>query len=142
MSITHTYMGLDRGTTRIGVSIADSETKLALPLLTLDAKPRSKFRADLRALIQERGVRTLVVGWPLSMDGSQGRATRNVDTLLEYLDSILEEFGVDVVRWDERLTTTSAESLLIDADMSRRRRKKVIDQVAATHILESYLGSV
>jgi putative Holliday junction resolvase len=76
------------------------------------------------------------------MDGSQGRATRNVDTLLEYLDSILEEFGVDVVRWDERLTTTSAESLLIDADMSRRRRKKVIDQVAATHILESYLGSV
>lgn len=135
-------MSLDVGTRRIGVAVTDPDGRMALPWRTVDAKPRD---AGVREIVEElvrRDVHTLVVGWPLSMDGSEGLATRRVEA---YLDAVRAKVPtgheLEVVLWDERLTTTAAEATLIGADVSRRKRKGVVDQIAATYILEGYLGS-
>jgi putative Holliday junction resolvase len=137
-------IGLDVGTVRIGVATHTEGADYAMPHRTVEARPLRTACEEIATLIEERGVDTVVVGWPLDMDGSEGRAVRRVQ---KFLDALLEETGkrelqVQVIEWDERLTTTSAEAMLVGADVSRGRRKKVVDQIAAAQILEGYLKSI
>lgn len=128
--------GLDFGEKTIGVAISDRLRTVATPTLTIR---RVKFTVDAAALIKllaEREVVGLVLGLPRNMDGSEGprvQATRAFARNLSRLTPL------PLAYWDERLSTVAAERALIEADMSRERRKELIDHVAASYILQGAL---
>lgn len=129
-------IGLDVGTKTIGVAFSDALGILASPHATL---PRRGVRADadaLAALCRERGVRHLVVGLPLELDGGEARSARLARQIGE---ALAERTGLAPVWIDERYSSVEAERALIAAHASRARRKEVIDQVAAVIILQSWL---
>lgn len=130
-------IGLDLGSKTLGVSLSDALGFIARPLTTLRFLDDDYEDAleQLLPIAKEHGVKKLVLGLPKHMNGDIGiRGQISID-----FKEMLEEHGFEVVLWDERLTTVSAERMLIEADLSREKRKKVIDQVAATQILQGYL---
>lgn len=136
-------MALDVGTRRIGVAVSDAECRMALPLKTVDARSRDESVRQIVKLMRSYEVVQVVVGWPLDMQGREGRAVDRVRAVVEALERSKDAQGlkaVPIVTWDERLTTVAADRLLTDADVSRRRRKDAVDQVAACKILEGYLA--
>lgn len=137
-------LGLDVGTARIGVAVHAPGTDYAMPHQTVEARDNARACQEIIATMKEREIDTLVVGWPLDMDGSAGRATRRVDIFLDKLGVALlaSQLEPAIVRWDERLTTTAAEAMLVGANLSRKRRKQVVDKIAAVYILEGYLKSL
>ena len=129
-------MALDVGTKTIGIAMTDPLGIMAHPLHTLS---RQGVRKDTEALVrvaQEREVTEVVVGLPLELDGTEARSARLARQVGE---AVREATGWPVHYVDERYTSVDAERHLIRADVSRRRRKQVIDQVAAVLILESWL---
>ncbi|HEX9700455.1 MAG TPA: Holliday junction resolvase RuvX [Acidobacteriota bacterium] len=130
-------LGLDIGARRIGVAVSDAADLMALPLTTLETGAGGQLPLGrLRELVAERGVETIVVGLPLRLDGRSGPEAHGAEAAAEELRAAL---GVAVVLWDERLTSAEAERLLIEAGMSRRRRKGATDRIAAALILQGYL---
>ena len=128
-------IALDVGTKRIGVAVG--EGTFAFPHSTLE---RTNVRDDVGtivALARERGVRTIVVGDPLTMSGERALASERIDAFVAHLE---RAFDGAIERVDERLTTAAAQKALIEADVSRAKRKKVIDQLAAVGILETWLA--
>jgi putative Holliday junction resolvase len=94
--------------------------------------------ARLREIVAEYQVRKLIVGLPRNMDGSLGP---QANLVLEFIEQLKNKLKLDVIPWDERLTTRAAERVLIEADLSRAKRRKKVDQVAAVLILQGYLDS-
>ena len=136
-------LALDVGTRRIGLAVSDQRRSMALPLETVDARSTPKALQRIVDQVRDYEVAEIVVGWPLDMQGVEGRAVDRVRRIIDGLERQLEKQNladVPIYRWDERLTTTAADRLLIDADMSRSRRKTVVDQVAACKILEGFLA--
>lgn len=127
-------LGLDIGSKRIGVAVSDGLGITAQPLETIRAGELNR----IEELIKEYEVKELVVGLPLNMDGSRGPKTEEVISIVE---SLKEKVSIPVKMWDERLTTMAVEKEMIRADVSRGRRKKVVDKLAAQLILQSYLDS-
>jgi putative Holliday junction resolvase len=131
-------MGLDVGTRTVGVAVADELGFTAQPLETVR---RKSLRVDLEALAaiaREHGVGRVVVGLPLNMDGSEGpRALAS----RKFAAEVERSLGLPVEFWDERLTTAEAQRMLISADVSRARRKEVVDTVAASIILQGWLDA-
>ncbi len=131
------YLGLDVGSATIGVSVSDPFGWTAQGAETIRHKSREADFARLAEIIKQYGAETFVIGMPLNMDGTKGmRAERTEDfakALAEAFPQIDQEF------WDERLTTVMAERELIAADVSRKKRKQVIDKMAAVAILQGYL---
>ena len=128
-------MGLDVGTRRIGIAVG--EGAFAFPHSTLE---RTNVRADVERIVglaRERGVRTIVVGDPLTMRGERGLASEQIDAFVAHL---ARAFDGAIERIDERLTTAAAQKALIGADVSHAKRKAVIDQLAAVGILETWLA--
>lgn len=133
-------LGLDVGTLRIGVALSDETGLIAQPLTSLEAGGSLDTVIDrIVEHCNEHNVETIVVGMPLSLSGgSRGQSAmraREIGTRLE------AGLNVSVVYWDERFTTAQAERVLIDARVSRAKRRKIIDKVAASLILQSYLDS-
>jgi putative Holliday junction resolvase len=131
-------MGLDVGTKTVGIAISDELGMTAQAVTTI---PRTSLRADLEAiaaLAHEHGVDRLVVGLPLNMDGTEGPSAAAARKLG---DAAGERTGLAVLYWDERLTTRAAQRTLVEADLSRAKRRKVIDQVAAALILQGWLDA-
>jgi len=131
-------LGLDMGEKRIGLAVSDP---LGITAQGLEVWSRRNRQADLDHLLQvarEYQVQQIVVGLPRHMDGRPGDAAAGI---MEFAGALAEALGVEVIPWDERLTTAAAERVLIQADLSRRRRRQVVDQVAAVLILQSYLDS-
>jgi len=131
-------LAVDVGTKRVGVAISDELRSIALPRTPMQARSAVE---GIVATVAEDDVSEIVVGWPLEMDGQEGRAVAMVQRFLKRLRPGLQAAGLHVAieTWDERLTTAGAERLLIDAGMSRRRRREVIDSVAAADILSAYM---
>lgn len=131
-------MGLDVGTKTVGVAVADELGFTAQPVETVR---RKSLRLDLEALgklAKNYGVDTAVVGLPLNMDGSEGpRALAS----RKFAAEVEKALGLSVELWDERLTTAEAQRVLIAADVSRARRKEVVDTVAASIILQGWLDA-
>lgn len=136
-------MGIDVGSRRIGVAFSDVDGRVATAHSTVEAVPRDGAVEQLVDYVEERSVRCVVFGWPIRMDGTEGRATEAVDEFMAAFEAGCRERGVDVEmeRWDERLSSKEAESVLIDADLSRERRRGVVDRVAAARILQTYLDA-
>lgn len=134
-------IGLDVGDVRIGVAVSD--------LLGITANPRETYvrkKDDISADIayfceyaKRENAEKFVLGLPMNMDGSEGP---RAEVTRRFGDMLAAASGLDVVYQDERLTTVSAERMLIDADVRREKRKQVIDKVAATIILQAYLDKI
>ncbi len=133
-------LALDVGRKTIGLAVSDSDMKIATTVGTIR---RSKFTKDVKnldAIITERQVNGLVLGLPISMDGNEGPACQSVRQFAVNLDNILE---IGITFWDERLSTSAVERLLIkEADLSRNRRSEIIDKMAAAYILQGALDSL
>jgi|SRR5579884_340726 len=130
-----TVLALDVGRKRIGIAVG--EGSFAFPHATLE---RTNVRDDVArivALARERGARTIVVGDPLTLAGERALASEQIDAFVAHL---VRAFDGTIDRVDERMTTAAAQRVLIDADVSRAKRKKVVDQLAAVGILETWLA--
>jgi putative Holliday junction resolvase len=132
-------LALDLGTRRIGVALSDSAGTVATPLDVLTrSNDRMRDHARIADLVAEAGAEVVVVGLPLSLDGSVGPAARGV---LDEADELRARLDVSVVTWDERLSTVEAERRLRAAGVKGPKGRGVVDQVAATVILQSWLDS-
>lgn len=132
-------IGLDLGQRRIGVALSDSDGRMATPYeVVLRSGDRSRDHGRIAELVAEAGAEVVVVGLPLSLDGSMGPAARAADTEADELRRLL---AVDVVTWDERLTTVEAERRLRSTHLRGKQRRRVVDQVAATVVLQSWLDA-
>jgi len=132
------YLALDVGSKRIGVALSDALNITAQGLDTIEQKNQKETFRKIKGLIEEHDVAKIIVGLPLNMNGTKGDRAK----LIEEFAGLLErELSVDVELLDERLTTLEGERLLIKADVSRKKRKGVIDKIAAQLILQTYLDS-
>lgn len=129
---------MDVGTKRIGVAISDELLLTAQGAETIVRRNLKEDLALINSRIKESGVMEVVVGLPISMNGTHSAKTKEV---LEFVDSLSRVIPVPAKTWDERLTTVQAENVLLEADVSRSKRKKVADKLAAQFILQSYLDS-
>jgi putative holliday junction resolvase len=128
--------GLDLGDKTIGVALSDLRRQVATPIEVIR---REKFTLDagkLLALLETRGAFGIVLGLPLNMDGSSGPRVQATQAFARNLEKLTT---LPICYWDERLSTVAAERALLEADTSRKRRKEVIDQVAAGYILQGAL---
>ncbi|MEA4892765.1 MAG: Holliday junction resolvase RuvX [Peptococcaceae bacterium] len=133
-------LGLDVGDRRIGVSSADGLGLTAQGLETFERRSLDYDLEHLTGLIRERQVKTLVVGLPKNMDGTEGPQSRKVREFTDLLLSRLEDYPApEVVYWDERLTTVAAHRIMLEGDLSRKKRKGKVDKLAAMLILQGYL---
>lgn len=129
-------LGLDLGEKTIGVAVSDRLWSVATPLTTIR---RTKFTADaaeLLRLVEGRGARGVILGLPRNMDGSEGPRCQSTRAFARNLDRLAD---LVIGFWDERLSTVAAEKALLEADTTRKRRKEVIDHVAAGYILQGAL---
>ncbi|RDY71956.1 Holliday junction resolvase RuvX [Halobacillus sp. SY10] len=133
-------IGLDVGEKTIGIAISDAFGWTAQGLTTLrwDEQDFNTAKEPLRKVIRDHDVTEAVVGFPKNMNGTVGPRGEASQVFASWLE---EEFHLQTHLWDERLTTMAAERVLLDADVSRKKRKKVIDKMAAVMILQSYLDS-
>lgn len=130
-------LALDVGSKRIGVAVADPTGTFALPLTVVE---RTNLKADLQRiseLVREYSVDEMVIGYPMTLSGQTGPAAEKMDRFIEQLSRV---FPGTIHRVDERLTTAQATKTLISADVSRAKRKTVVDKMAAALILESFLA--
>jgi putative Holliday junction resolvase len=130
-------LALDVGSKRIGVAVSDPSASYALPVSTIERTNRKSDLARIAELVEEYSADELVVGDPVRLSGERGIAALEIDTFVEALRSV---FAGTIHRVDERLTTALATKQLIAADVSRRKRRAVVDKMAAALILETFLA--
>src|SRR3989338_8917679 len=129
-------LGLDMGEKRIGVAISDGLGITAQCLDVITRKGLEEDTKELNNIIETYKVVEIVVGLPINMNGTMGDAANKV---IEFVHSIKDYIKIPVKMWDERLTTSQGEKILIGADVSREKRKKIIDKLAAQILLQSYM---
>ena len=135
-------MGLDYGSKTVGVSISDALLLTAQGIETIERNEENKLRktlARIEALIKEYEVEKIVLGLPLNMNDTIGERAQKT---LEFKAMLERRTGLEVILWDERLTTVEAEQILIESNVRREDRKKYIDKIAAGFILQGYLDSL
>jgi len=132
-------IGLDLGTKTIGIAVSDTFLSVATPLETIKRKKFSIDAEAVIAIVKARGIAGMVLGLPRNMDGSEGprcQATR------AFARNFQRQHDMPIAFWDERLSTVAAEKALLEADTTRKRRSEVIDQVAASYILQGTLDRI
>jgi putative Holliday junction resolvase len=129
-------LGLDVGTKTIGLALSDTLGTVASPYETIR---RGKFAADaarIGAIVAKEGVGGFLLGLPISLDGSEGPRAQGVR---QFARNLLEKVDLPLAFWDERLSTAAVTRLMIDADMTRKRRGELVDKMAAAYILQGAL---
>ncbi|CAG0946617.1 Putative pre-16S rRNA nuclease [Anaerolineae bacterium] len=129
-------LGLDIGKKTIGVALSDEAGLTAQPFKVIKRSSLAKDLEEVFAIARENGAEKIVAGLPLNMDGTSSSTTEFV---LKFVEMLRQRGGLPVVTWDERLSTAAVERLLIEGDLSRGRRKEVVDKLAASYILQGYL---
>ncbi len=132
-------LGLDYGSRTVGVAVSDPLGLTAQPLMTIERKEEDKLRrtlAQIEELASQYEVERIVLGFPCNMNRTVGERGRKV---LAFQEMLIRRTGLPVTLWDERLTTAEAERTLIEAKVRREDRKRVIDSMAASLILQGYL---
>ncbi len=130
------YLGLDLGSKTLGLAISDRTSTIATSLEVLRYNNYDELLDKLSKIVESRKVDSFVLGNPLNLDGS---ISKRSEITFEFKKLLEEKFGKEVIMQDERLSTVEAERMLISNDEKRKNRKKVIDKVAATIILQGYL---
>jgi putative Holliday junction resolvase len=137
-------MAIDWGERRIGVALSDESRTIASPHSVIQRKQSQGKQSldrdlnDIAQIIADNDVEFVIFGLPMRLDGSMGPAATGV---LEVVEKLRPKVSVRVDTWDERLSTVAAERALLEGDVSRKKRKNVIDQVAAALFLQSFLDS-
>lgn len=131
-------LAVDVGERTLGLALSDPDGIVASAWKTLRRRGEAHELSALADIISEQEVGEIVVGWPLNMNGTRGPQAQNAEAFAEKLRA---RFQLPVHLWDERLSTVAAERSLLEADLSRRKRKQVIDQVAAALFLQSFLDA-
>lgn len=134
--MTGRILALDPGTKRIGVAVSDEMEWIAQPLETFERRTLHADLTHIQQLVQCHEVREVIVGLPLRLSGRVGPEAESVQ---RFIDTLRQHMNIPVVPWDERLTSKSAEDMLIEANVSRKKRKGAVDRVAAAILLQSYL---
>ena len=134
------YLGLDIGDRTIGVAVSDLLGLTAQGVETIRRKNLASDIARLGELMQQYETRELVSGYPKNMNGSEGERCEVVRSFIDEVKKVYPD--IHVMFWDDRLSTVAATRSLLEADLSRRKRKKVIDKMAAVFILQGYLDSI
>lgn len=129
-------MGLDVGTRTIGIAVSDELGITAQGLKTLRRKSPEEDLREIAAIVRQFQIEKIVVGLPKNMDGTLGK---QAEIVLNWTKVLTDKIQVPVATWDERLSTVGASKVLLEADLSRKKRKKVIDKLAAVIILQGYL---
>ncbi|RJP23748.1 MAG: Holliday junction resolvase RuvX [Candidatus Abyssobacteria bacterium SURF_5] len=129
-------IGLDVGDRRIGVAVSDELRITAQAVCTIERSTPANDFAAVKKLAEEYDAAAVVAGLPKKLDGTSSPQTEKVQ---QFLDGLRKHVEIPVLTWDERFTTTSAEASLIEADVGRKARKKIIDAVAAQIMLQHYL---
>lgn len=129
-------LALDIGSKNIGISVSDPTNILAQPLTTIERSTLDKEAQAIKALVEEYEINEVIAGLPVDLKGQQGVAAKNIE---DYLKMLEKAIGMDIKRFDERLTTKMAEDILKAAGLKKNKRKKIIDELAATIILQTYL---
>lgn len=135
-------LGLDIGTKTIGLALCDSKQSIATSLKTIRRTKFTKDIEELRPVIQDYQIGGYVLGYPVNMDGTQGPRCQSVFHFGQEMIHHPQIFGTNpwIALWDERLSTETVDSFLVDSmDMSRTKRKQIIDKLAAQHILQGAL---
>ncbi len=135
MAVPRRVLGLDVGSRTIGVAVSDELGVAAHGVTTLQRRGTVKDVAQVLELVRRYQATRVVVGMPYELDGSAGRRAERVRVFYDALAAA----GLALDEWDERFSTVEAEQVLLEANLSRARRKEVIDQMAAQHILQGWL---
>lgn len=131
-------LGVDYGERRTGVAISDAARVIAFPRETLECPRAEQAAAAVARLAAAEGVGEIVVGYPLNMNGTHGPRAERTDA---FLAELAARTAVPLRKWDERLSTKIAEAALLEAGTSRRKRRGVVDKLAAQVVLQSYLDA-
>ncbi|MCG2362664.1 Holliday junction resolvase RuvX [Staphylococcus epidermidis] len=140
--LKHKILGLDVGSKTVGIAISDlmGWTAQGLDTLRINEEQDDLGIDQLVKIIKDNQVGTVVIGFPKNMNNSIGFRG---EASIKYKEKLQESIpSIDIVMWDERLSTMAAERSLLEADVSRQKRKKVIDKMAAVFILQGYLDSI
>jgi len=129
-------LALDHGTRRIGVAVSDETKTIAQPLEYIPAEPFADFLARLKKILAEKEIDLILLGLPRNMDGSYGPAAQKVEV---FAAALKDAITTPVKLWDERLTSSQANRILIQAKVRRGQRKEKVDKMAAAILLQSYL---
>ena len=135
-------MGIDYGEKTIGIAVSDAFGWTAQGIETIKRKEEDNLKESIeriKALVQEYNVEKIVLGLPKNMNNSLGFRAEKTLKFKEKLEKVL---SIPIVLWDERLSTKAAENILLEADLSRKKRREVIDKMAAVYILQGYLDSL
>lgn len=131
------YLGIDYGAKRIGLAVSDPTGLIATSLRYVDAS--SDLLDNIENISKEREIDEIVVGLPKNMNGTLGYRAKET---ISFVDKLKDRVAIPITFWDERVTTMEAKRLLISADVSRKKRKKVIDGMAAQLILQGFLDRI
>lgn len=132
-------LGLDVGDRTIGVAISDPLGFTAQGITTIRRKGIENDIAQIVEICSQYNVETIISGLPKNMNGTIGEQAEKVQSFCEVLK---EAVNIEIKFWDERLTTVAAHRVMLEADMSRKKRKSIVDKIAATYILQGYLDSI
>lgn len=135
---TARVLGIDYGDVRIGIAVSDLMGWTAQGVETIHRKNEEQDIARIGELIRQYEVEKIVLGFPKNMNGTIGPRG---EISQQFAEMLTEKFGLPVILWDERLSTMAAERMLVSADVSRKKRKQVVDKMAAAIILQNYLDS-
>jgi len=130
------YLGLDLGTKTLGIAISDKTGLIASSYKTIKYEDQKSLLKETKSIIEEEKIEKVILGLPLNMNNTGGESVKRTKEFKENLETLI---NVPIDFQDERLSTIAAERVLIDADLSRKKRKEVIDQLAAVVILQNYL---
>lgn len=132
-------LGLDVGEKTIGVAVCDPLGFTAQGITTIKRVGKNKDLEEINKICKEYSVESIVVGLPKNMNGTIGPSGEKI---LKFCELIKEYTNLEIKMWDERLTTVAAHRAMLEADLSRAKRKKIVDKIAATYILQGYLDSL
>ena len=129
-------LSLDYGEKRIGIAISNNECSIAFPSEVLERNKTNKDFLYIKDFIEKNDIQAVLIGIPYNMDGSEGEQCKIVKN---FSKKLLEFINISIIYWDERLSTLAQEKILISKDVTRKKRKKVIDKLAAAYFLQSFL---
>lgn len=134
--MSQALLGLDLGGKRIGVAVVQAGTNIALPVGMIERKSRGQVLEEVRKIVKSYRIEKIVVGLPKTLKNEVGIAAKKI---LEEVEWFRTQVELPWEMWDERLSSKEVERVLLEADVSRSRRKEVVDQLAAQRILQNYL---
>ena len=132
-------LGIDPGTKNIGLAISDVSKTIATPLDVLTNVKYKNLVNYIKNIQHKNGLSGIVIGYPVNMDGTIGPKAQSSNSLA---DNLFKDVNLPILLWDERLSTSAVEKMLINADITRDKRKKNIDKLAASYILQGFLDLI